>query len=183
MPQPMSCARMHARPRARSSRRPDQLMFSYARPESLAETFEMLRGSPDARLMSGGTDLLVGLRKGKLRTPLVIDIKWVAELASGIEHQAQSVRIGATTVLTALIEDDLIGRTFPALVDAMSVVGSIQIRNRATLAGNVCNASPAADTVPPLLVYGAVAELASSTGTRRVMRANDDPRGSDGMGS
>ena len=137
-------------------------MFAYARPESLAETFELLRDAPQARVLCGGTDLIVGLRKGKFHAPLVIDIKRVAELESGIERRASSVRIGATTVLTSLIEDDLIGHDFPALVEAASVVGSIQIRNRATLAGNICNASPAADTVPPLLVYGAVVELASS---------------------
>ena len=143
-------------------------MFAYARPESLAETFELLRDAPQARVLCGGTDLIVGLRKGKFHAPLVIDIKRVAELESGIERRASSVRIGATAVLTSLIEDDLIGHDFPALVEAASVVGSIQIRNRATLAGNICNASPAADTVPPLLVYGAVVELTSSAGTRRV---------------
>lgn len=143
-------------------------MFGYARPASLAETLALLRDVPDARLLCGGTDLLVKLRAGTVATPLVVDLKGVPELAPGIEETPGGLRIGATTVLTAIGADPRIRAFFPALVEAMSVVGSIQIRNRATLAGNMCNASPAADTAPPLLVYGAMLELASERGRRSV---------------
>lgn len=143
-------------------------MFSYARPTSLEETFALLREEPRARLLCGGTDLLVGLRKGTLRPPLVVDLKRVAELVPGIEQSDGTLRIGATTVLTRVIADERVRRRFPALVEAALVVGSIQIRNRATLAGNLCNASPAADTAPPLLVHGALLELAGPTGRRRM---------------
>lgn len=143
-------------------------MFQYARPASLSEALAMLEEVPGARLLSGGTDLLVGVRKGTVRPPLVIDLKRVRELAPGIERNDTSVRISATTVLTDVIADERVRRQFPALVDAALVVGSIQIRNRATLAGNVCNASPAADTAPPLLVYDALVELVGRTGVRRV---------------
>lgn len=144
-------------------------MFAYARPESLLETFAMLGAEPAARLLAGGTDLLVGLRKGTVVTPLVVDLKRVAELRAGISERDGTLRIGAGTVLTELIEDRRVQAAFPALVAAARVVGSIQIRNRATLAGNICNASPAADTVPPLLVFGAVVELATPGGSSRWM--------------
>jgi len=144
-------------------------MFAYARPESLLETFAMLGAEPAARLLAGGTDLLVGLRKGTVVTPLVVDLKRVAELRAGISERNGTLRIGAGTVLTELIEDRRVQAAFPALVAAARVVGSIQIRNRATLAGNICNASPAADTLPPLLVFGAVVELATPGGSSRWM--------------
>ena len=76
--------------------------------------------------------------------------------------------IGATTVMTDVAADPLVRRHAPALAEAAAVVGSVQIRNRATLAGNVCNASPAADTVPALLVHGAVVLVAGPDGTRRI---------------
>lgn len=142
-------------------------MFAYARPESLPQTFALLSAEPGARLLAGGTDLLVGLRKGTVVTPLVIDLKRVAELRAGISERDGVLRIGAGTVLTELIDDRRVQAAYPALVAAARVVGSIQIRNRATLAGNVCNASPAADTVPPLLVLGARVETATPAGKGR----------------
>jgi len=146
-------------------------MFAYARPQSLAETFGLLDAHPGARLLAGGTDLLVGVRKGTVVAPLLIDLKRVAELRGGITELDGAIRIGAGTVLTDVIDDRRIQDAFPALVAAARVVGSIQIRNRATLAGNLCNASPAADTVPPLLVFGALLELAGPAGSRRVSLA------------
>lgn len=143
-------------------------MFDYARPTSLREALALLRDVPDARPLLGGTDLLVGLRKGTLRPPLVIDLKRVADLPAGIEQTDSALRISATTVLTDLIADERVRSRFPALVEAALVVGSIQIRNRATLAGNIANASPAADTAPPLLVYGAVVEILGASSRRRV---------------
>lgn len=142
--------------------------FRYARPTSLPEAFELLQEVPDARLLCGGTDLIVGLRKRTIRPSLVVDLKRVAELQPGIEITDSTLTISATTVLTDVIADERVRTYFPALIEGAQVVGSIQIRNRATLAGNLCNASPAADTAPPLLVYGAVLELVSASGMRRI---------------
>lgn len=143
--------------------------FAYARPQSVAEALALLEEyGPEARLLAGGTDLLVGLRKGKIRPRMVIDLKRVAELRPEINETGSLLRIGATAVLADLIEDERVQRHFPALVEAAATVGSIQIRNRATLAGNICNASPAADTAPPLLAYGAEVNLMSVGGSRRV---------------
>lgn len=146
----------------------EAVLFQYARPTSLAEAFALLRDEPRSKLLCGGTDLVVGLRKGRLAPPLVVDIKHVAELQPGISEIGGRLRIGATTVLSKVIADERVRTMFPALVEGGQVVGSIQIRNRATLAGNLCNASPAADTAPPLLVYGALLELVCDGGTREV---------------
>jgi CO/xanthine dehydrogenase FAD-binding subunit len=142
-------------------------VFRYERPERMEKALALVGDIPDARLLCGGTDLLVGLRKGTVSTPLVIDLKRIPELRGAIEDRDGWLRIAATTVLTDVIADNRIADAFPALVDAALVVGSIQIRNRATLTGNICNASPAADTVPSMLVYGAVVEVAGPGGTRR----------------
>lgn len=147
--------------------------FGYARPATMAEALALLdEHGPDARLLSGGTDLVVGLRKGTIRPRMIIDLKRVAELRPEIEDTGSSLVVGATGVLTDLIDDARVQRHFPALVEAALVVGSVQIRNRATLAGNICNASPAADTAPALLVYGARVNLVGTGGRRTV--AYDD---------
>jgi xanthine dehydrogenase iron-sulfur cluster and FAD-binding subunit A len=123
---------------------------------------------PAAKLLAGGTDLLVRLRWGHAAPEIVIDLKRVPELRADIAEIAGGLRVGARTVMTDLIGDARVRRHFPALVEAAGVVGSVQIRNRATLAGNICNASPAADTAPALLVYDAVANVRGLGGKRRV---------------
>jgi len=122
----------------------------------------------NVRILAGGTDVLVRLRMGHMRPDVVVDVKDVAELTSEIVEADGALRVGAGVVMTDLIEDARIRRHYPALVEAAAVVGSVQIRNRATLAGNICNASPAADTAPALLVYGAVVNVIGEPGRRRV---------------
>ena len=147
--------------------------FAYARPSSLAEAVELLAAhGPDARVLAGGTDLIVRLRDGSATPSVVIDVKRIAELQPGIRETDGHVVIGATTVMTDVAADPLVHRHFPALAEAAAVVGSVQIRNRATLAGNICNASPAADTAPSLLVHGASVVVEGPGGTRRI-RVND----------
>lgn len=143
--------------------------FRYERPATLAEAVGLLEThGPDARLLAGGTDLVVGLRDETIRPLVVIDVKRIADLLPAIRDEVGAISISASTVMTDIAADDRVRRYFPALVEAANVVGSVQIRNRATLAGNICNASPAADTVPPLLVYGAVVVVVGPAGARRV---------------
>jgi carbon-monoxide dehydrogenase medium subunit len=97
-----------------------------------------------------------------------VDVKRVAELARGISVEGGWLRIGARTTMTDLLHDDRIRRDYEALAEGAAVVGSVQIRNRATLAGNICNASPAADTVPALLVYGARVVAVGAGGRRSI---------------
>lgn len=143
--------------------------FAYARPATLADAVALLGAhGPDARLLAGGTDLVIRLRDGTVRPAVVIDVKRIAELRPVIREDDGRLVISAGTVMTDIVADDQVRRWFPALAEAASVVGSVQIRNRATLAGNICNASPAADTAPPLLVYGAVVVVMGPGGSRRI---------------
>ncbi len=141
----------------------------YHSPESLVELHGLLdRYGADARMFVGGTDVIVRLRHGVMKPAALIDLKSVKELSEQPEQHGDSLRIGARVTMTTILGDERIRRWFPALLEAAAVVGSIQIRNRATLVGNVCNASPAADTVPVLLVHGAVANIAGPSGERRI---------------
>lgn len=145
--------------------------FAYARPDTLAEAVALLAAhGPGARVLAGGTDLVIRLRDGSLAPSIVVDVKRIPELAPGIRAgEDGSLVIGATTAMTEIAAHPVIRRDVTALAEAAAVVGSVQIRNRATLAGNLCNASPAADTAPALLVHGAVVLVAGPDGERRIL--------------
>ncbi len=143
--------------------------FTYERPTVLAEALDLLEShGREARPLAGGTDLIIGLRDGTARPTIVVDLKRIPELRPAIREETGRLTISATTVMTDIAADERVRRHFVALVEAAMVVGSVQIRNRATLGGNICNASPAADTAPPLLVYGADIMVAGPGGIRRV---------------
>jgi len=142
--------------------------FAYERPRHLDAAIGLLAGGPAARPLAGGTDLIIRLRDGTVRPDVVVDVKAIAELDAGIHLSDGHLVIGARTVMTDILGDARVRRDFPALAEAAAYVGSAQIRNRATLAGNVCNASPAADTAPALLVHEAVVVVAGPDGTRRI---------------
>jgi CO/xanthine dehydrogenase FAD-binding subunit len=122
----------------------------------------------NAKVLAGGTDLIIRLRDGTYTPKVVIDVKRIPEFAPLIERRDDVLRISAGTTMTDIHDSELIQRSFPALADAARFVGSVQIRNRATLVGNQCNASPAADTAPPLLVYDARLVIAGPSGERRL---------------
>jgi len=143
--------------------------FAYARPTTIAEAVALLHEhGPVARLLAGGTDLVIALRDHEVEPDVVVDLKRIAELRPAIRQDDGRLSISAGTVMSDISADGRVRLRFPALVEAADVVGSVQIRNRATLAGNICNGSPAADTAPPLLVYDAVVVVAGAGGTRRV---------------
>jgi CO/xanthine dehydrogenase FAD-binding subunit len=167
-------ARLASDPRDITGVRPQ-----YLRPQSLDELLTLLHAhGPDARLLAGGTDLLVRAKKGPAFAPgfgeaggsnvVLIDLKRVTELRADVAVVDAHLRIGARAVMTDLIENREARAFFPAVIEAARVVGSVQIRNRATIAGNVCNASPAADTAPALLAYGASLNLVSKGGARQM---------------
>jgi len=143
--------------------------FEYARPGTLAEAVALLQHEGErARVLAGGTDLIIRLRDRTLTPAVVVDIKRIPELAPSISEDGGVVRVSAGTVMTQIHDSSVMQRWFPALVDAARYVGSVQIRNRATLVGNICNASPAADTATPQLVSGAVVVRVGPGGERRV---------------
>jgi len=120
----------------------------------------------EARLLNGGTDLTVGLRHGHLTTDVVIDLKRIDAIKTDIRFDDDDLRISAGTTMTQVAAFLAREGLFPALQEAAAVVGSIQIRNRATLVGNICNASPAADTVPVLATMNASVEISGQSGNR-----------------
>ncbi|MCP4239322.1 MAG: xanthine dehydrogenase family protein subunit M [bacterium] len=141
--------------------------YQYHRPTSLAEALEARRQEPEARWLAGGTDLMVQLRSGRAGTPpALISLRHIPEL-KGIED-GERLRIGAAVTLGELALNETVGQRFPALLEAIAAVGSRQIRNVATLAGNLCNASPGADTAQALLVYGASLEVSGTDGQREI---------------
>ncbi len=143
--------------------------FSYLRPTNLSTLFAMIQKSAaDYRLLAGGTDLLVRLKSGKFSPNTIIDIKGVTELQSGINMEGSTLTIGALTNMATLESEKSILETYPALAEAVHNVGSIQIRNRASIAGNLCNASPAADSAPALLIYDARVTCISARGERQL---------------
>jgi aerobic carbon-monoxide dehydrogenase medium subunit len=143
--------------------------FDYVRPRDLADAVSALaEEGRNARALAGGTDLMVALRHGLAHADVVVDLKRVVELAPGIEESEGSLLINANTPMTDIERDETVRSRIPGLVESAQVVGSVQIRNRATLAGNVCNASPAADTPPMLVALGASLLLTGPDGERRV---------------
>ena len=143
--------------------------FAYERPSSLGDAIALLaEHGHDARLLAGGTDLIIRLRDGSIGPRTVVDLKRIGELDGDIREHDGGLAIGARTVMTAIAADARIRRDYEALAEGAAVVGSVQIRNRATLAGNICNASPAADTAPALLVYGARVIAAGPAGSRTI---------------
>jgi carbon-monoxide dehydrogenase medium subunit len=143
--------------------------FAYERPSRLDEAVALLgEHGTDARLLAGGTDLIIRLRDGTLRPSIVVDLKRIAELDGSIREADGRLRIGARATMTEIAADDRIRRDYTALAEGAAVVGSVQIRNRATLTGNICNASPAADTSPALLAFGAVVVIVGPGGERRL---------------
>jgi CO/xanthine dehydrogenase FAD-binding subunit len=141
----------------------------YHRPASLEEACRLLAAEPGAAVLAGGTDLMVHLRqpqRGK-RPSAVINVKRIPGL-DGIEVGASAIRLGALTTLTALIEHPVIQAEYPVLPFTARYMGSPAIRHVATVGGNLCNASPAADLSPVLLVLDAEGEIVGPAGTRRL---------------
>ncbi|MBP1631796.1 MAG: Xanthine dehydrogenase FAD-binding subunit [Acidobacteria bacterium] len=144
--------------------------FRYCRPQTVAEAVAVLAEHGEgAQILAGGTDLVIRLRNGEIHPTAVIDLKRIAELRPGFRREDGCLIISATTVMADIERNEAVLRDFPALAEAAGTVGSVQIRNRATIVGNICNASPAADAAPPLLVHGASAVAVGPGGTRRIL--------------
>ncbi len=139
---------------------------AYHRPRTLEEARSLKAETPGACFIAGGTDLLVQMKGGLKRPGDLISLRSVAELAGVTTGGVTAV--GAMTTLTDVLRHPVLSERFPALVAAVRSMGSVQIRNVATLGGNLCNASPAADSAPPLLVLGARARIQGRDGEREI---------------
>lgn len=137
--------------------------LSLHRPRTLNEALKLLKELENAKPIAGGTDLIPTMREGALRVRNLVDLTMI-EALRGIWEKAGEIYIGAATTLSQLERSKIIAERAPALWAAATSIGSVQIRNLGTIGGNLCNASPAADTAPPLLTLNAVADIASSQG-------------------
>jgi xanthine dehydrogenase FAD-binding subunit len=143
--------------------------FDYSRANTIDEATGLLQQAKGrARILAGGTDLLVALRERRLTTDLVIDVKSIAELTA-LRYDAETgLHIGAAVPCWRIYGDPQVATLYPGLVDAVRQIGGVQIQGRASLGGNLCNASPAADSIPALIVHTAHAEVAWAAGRRMV---------------
>src|SRR5204862_245496 len=144
------------------------IMLDYTAPSTVEEAVGILAGAPGtAKVLSGGTDLLVQLRSGRAKPGLIVDIKSIPGM-SGIREQDGGFVVGAATPGAVIGESEALQRAWPGVVEAANLIGSTQIQGRASLAGNLCNASPAADSVPALIAAQATCVVAGPSGRREV---------------
>jgi aerobic carbon-monoxide dehydrogenase medium subunit len=140
--------------------------FSYFAPRNITEALNFLDQYPDcAKLLAGGTDLIVQMNNQYLNPQHLVDLKTVAEL-KGIYIREEGLRIGSLTTVSEIESSAAIAKIIPFLAEAAKTVGSVQIRNRATIGGNLCRAAPSADLIPPLLVLDSRIKIQSSHGAR-----------------
>ena len=142
--------------------------LSYAAPTSVDDAVKLLAGSSGlAKVLSGGTDLLVQMRSGRLKPELIVDTKKIPGII-GIREEGGAFIIGAGTPGAVVEAHAGLNKAWPGIVEALDLIGSTQVQGRCSLAGNLCNASPAADSVPALYAAGAIAVVVGSKGTREV---------------
>lgn len=143
--------------------------FDYVATQTIAETVSLLAEKGDrARVLAGGTDLIVQVREGRRHPDLIVDVKKLAETNVLSYDPRHGLHLGAAVPCHRIYGDAAIAQAYPGLMDAFTLVGGIQIQGRATVGGNLCNSSPAADTIPPLIVHHTMCVIAGPNGTREV---------------
>jgi carbon-monoxide dehydrogenase medium subunit len=144
----------------------------YEAPDTIDAAVKLLAGEAGlARVLAGGTDLLVQMRSDIVSPDLVVDIKKISEVRQ-VTEEGGGFRVGAAVTGAELKEHPKLPKVWPGLVESANLIGSTQVQGRATMGGNLCNGSPAADSVPGLIVAGAVATLAGPNG-RRELKVED----------
>ncbi|MEZ5817083.1 MAG: xanthine dehydrogenase family protein subunit M [Hyphomicrobiaceae bacterium] len=144
----------------------------YESPDTLEAAAKLLASeSGDARVLAGGTDLLVQIRSEVLSPSLVVDIKKIAETRT-IKEENGGYRVGAAVTGAELKEHATLKKAWPGVIEAANLIGSTQVQGRASLGGNLCNGSPAADSVPAMIAAGAVASVVGPNG-RRELKVED----------
>ncbi|HEX9454921.1 MAG TPA: xanthine dehydrogenase family protein subunit M [Candidatus Binatia bacterium] len=144
--------------------------FEMFQPATLQEASRLLKeNGPGGRFLAGGTDLVIAMKEKGLLPKYIVDLKRVPGLGGIRENSDGSISLGALTTLYEIETSKLIKKKYPFLAQSAAEVGSIQIRNRATIGGNMANASPSADTSPALMALGATATIVSASGERKIL--------------
>jgi xanthine dehydrogenase FAD-binding subunit len=141
--------------------------FIYERPETIGEAIAAMR-SDGARALAGGTDLVPQLREGRRHAARIVDLKQIPEMTAIRVEPGGGVSIGAAVTATAIAGHADILAGYPAITESAQLIGGVQVQNRASLGGNICNAAPSADGVPALICHGAQALIAGPDGTRKM---------------
>lgn len=142
--------------------------FEYTAPASINEAMALFaEHGGNARILAGGTDLIVKMRAGALTPGLVVDGKHIPEL-NQVKLDNNGLTVGAAVTCRNLYENAEVATAYPALVDSTSLIGGVQIQGRASVGGNLCNAAPSADIIPTLMVLEAVADICSSHSSRQL---------------
>lgn len=143
--------------------------IDYIAPKTINEAVEAMASKGEqARALAGGTDLLVQLRGGRRTSELVVDVKNIPELNAISYDPQQGLTFGAAVPCYQLYQEQKVASAYPGLIDAASLIGSIQIQGRASIGGNLCNSAPSADAIPPVIALEGVATIAGPNGTRQV---------------
>ena len=146
--------------------------FEYAAATTVDEAVSLLAARGErAKILAGGTDILVQLREGLRQADLVVDIKRIPALTQTSFTAQGGLRLGASVPCYRIYGDERITKAYPALADSARIIGGWQIQSRASIGGNLCNSSPAADSIPSLIAYNAVCHMAGPEGTRTVPAA------------
>ena len=143
--------------------------IDYEAPTTLDQAVSILKAhGENARPFCGGTDIIIQLRAGVRRTEHLVDVKKIKELQTLFFDAKKGLRLGAAVPCIEISESDVMRRHYPGLTEAAHLIGSLQIQNRASVGGNLCNGSPAADTTPALIALGARARIVGPNGEREV---------------
>jgi len=143
--------------------------IDYATPHSVREAVDVLsEAGGRARVMAGGTDLLVALRAGVYDIDLVVDGKNIPELNEITYDPTNGLTLGAAVPCYKIYGNQAVATAYPGLIDAASLIGGTQIQGRASLGGNLCNATPSADSIPPMIALNGTANIAGPNGNRQV---------------
>ena len=141
----------------------------YQAAKTLSEAVSLMASKGDrARVIAGGTDVLVQLRGGRRSADLLVDVKDIPELNQLSFSPENGLVLGAAVPCYRIYQDQAVASNYPGLIDAASLIGGIQIQGRASIGGNICNSAPSGDAIPPVIVLGGVCNIASSNGTRQV---------------
>lgn len=143
--------------------------FDYASPHTVEEVLGLLaKYGPRAKVLAGGTDLLVQMRAGRLEADLVVDIKRIPDTHQLTYHPDRGLTLGSAVECSRIYSYPAVRRAYPGLIDVASMLGGTLIQNRASIGGNLCNASPSADSIPMLIALGVTCRVVGPGGAREI---------------